>query len=521
MKANLLWLDDEIEHLAPHIQYLRQKGFSVETFTHPQEALEYIQANPVDLAFVDEHLPGISGLEWVRQVRRRYPYLPIVMVTQDEAERLAEDAVGADVSDFLIKPVKIQQLYSVCLRLLQVDGIKDQQLIEAYHRAFAMISRKLMGPLDHEEWVALYKELVHWDLKIESSDAPELRETFEAQRSEAETVFAKYISNHYIDWVHASQGNRPDLSPDVLKKYFLPHIDEKGGPLALLLIDGMRYDQWKVLEALLAPHYNVAEEHLFYSILPTATQYARNSLFAGLYPLEIANRFPRYWADDDEEGGKNLFEEEFFNDFLLRHKISTKIAYAKVLKPEEGRELLSNLPNLMRTNHIVVMIFNFLDLMAHTRVQMNILKELAANDVALRAVTRAWMQNSTFYEVLKQLPAYTSRVFLTTDHGIVQVRKPVRVLGDRETTTNLRYKQGRNLNYDKDTKGVFHIRKPEEAKLPRATASATYLFACEDNFLVYPTNYNEYVRLYRDSYQHGGISLPEIIVPFVRLLPKK
>ena len=521
MRGRLLWLDDEIEHLEPHVQYLRQKGFSVETFTHPQEALEYIYMHPVDLVFVDEHLVGMSGLEWARQVRRRYPHLPIVMVTQDEAERLAEDAVGAEVSDFLIKPVKIQQLYSVCLRLMQAEDLKSQQLIEEYHRAFAMIARKLMSAIDHEEWIGLYKELVHWDLRIEGADAPELREMYEAQRAEAETVFAKYFTSQYLHWVNTTQGPKPDLSPDMLKKYFLPHIGAKGGPLVLLLIDGMRYDQWKVLEALLSPYYNVAEEQLFYAILPTATQYARNSLFAGLYPLEIANRFPRYWADDDEEGGKNLFEEEFFNDLLLRHKIAVKVAYAKVLKTEEGRNLLQNLPNLLRSHEVVVMIFNFLDLMAHTRVQMNILKELAANDVSLRSVTRAWLQNATFFEVLKQLPAYTSRVLLTTDHGMVQVRRPVRVLGDRETTTNLRYKQGRNLNYDKDAKGIFHIRKPEEAKLPRATASATYLFACEDTFLVYPTNYNDYVRLYRDSYQHGGVSLSEIIVPFVRLMPRR
>ncbi len=520
MKARLLWLDDEIEHLEPHVQYLRQKGFSVETFTHPQEAWSYLQEKPVDLAFVDEHMPGMVGLDWVQRVRQRYPHLPIIMVTQDEAERLAEDAVALDVSDFLIKPVKIQQLYSVCLRFLEVDQLKGQQVLEDYHRAFSGISLRLMQPLDHQEWITLYKELVSWDIRLERVGGPELRETFEAQRVEAETVFVKHFTARYLDWIHTTQGDRPDFSPDILKKYFLPHIGGEGTPLVLLLIDGMRYDQWKVLEALLAPYYDVLEERLFFSILPTATQYARNSLFSGLYPLDIATRFPRYWADDDEEGGKNLFEEEFFNDFLLRNKVAVKTAYAKVLRPEEGRELVQHLPNLLRRHDIVVMIFNFLDLMAHTRVQMNILKELAANDVALRAVTKAWLQNSAFYEILRLLPSYTHRVFITTDHGFIQVRRPVRVLGDRETTTNLRYKQGRNLNYDRDSKMLFHIRKPEEGRLPRATASSTYLFACEDAFLVYPTNYNDYVRLYRDSYQHGGVSMSEIIVPFLRLSPK-
>lgn len=521
MKARLLWVDDEIEHLLPHVQYLRQRGLEVEVFSHPHEALSYLQEKSVDLVFIDEHMPGISGLEWVRQVRRRYPHLPIVMITQDEAERLAEDALGAEVSDFLIKPVKLQQLYSVCLRFLDLSQLKEQKISENYHRFFASLSARLMGPLSIQGWVDLYKDIVYWNLELEKVDMPELREAFEAQRAEANKVFSKFVTTSYMEWVHSSQGDKPILSPEVLQTFFLPHLEGGKGPAVIMLVDGMRYDQWKVLEALLAPIYDVLEEQLFFSILPTATQYARNSLFSGLYPLDIATRFPRYWADDDEEGGKNLFEEEFFNDFLLRQKLSQRVAYAKILRPEEGRQLVQNLPNLLRQNEIVVMIFNFLDLMAHTRVQMNVLKELAANDIALRAVTKAWFQTSAFYEVLKQLPQYTQRVFVTTDHGFVQVRRAIRVLGDRETTTNLRYKQGRNLNYDKDAKGLFHIRKPEEARLPRASASSTYLFACEDHFLVYPTNYNEYVRLYRDSYQHGGVSLEEIMVPFVRLAPKR
>ncbi len=521
MKARLLWVDDEIEHLLPHVQYLKQRGLDVEVFSHPYEALSYIQEKPVDLVFIDEHMPGISGLEWVRQVRRRYPHLPIVMITQDEAERLAEDALSAEVSDFLIKPVKLQQLYSVCLRFLDLSQLKEQKISEGYHRFFASLSARLMSPLSVQEWEELYKDLVYWDLELEKVDMPELREAFDAQRVEANKVFSKFFTANYFDWLHTTRGEKPIMSPEVLRSFLMPHLESEKTPTALLLVDGMRYDQWKVLEALLAPLYDVMEERLFFSILPTATQYARNSLFSGLHPLDIANRFPRYWADDDEEGGKNLFEEEFFNDFLLRHKLSQRVAHAKVLRPEEGRQLVQNLPNLLRQNDIVVMIFNFLDLMAHTRVQMNVLKELAANDIALRAVTKAWLQNSTFYEVLKQLPQYTQRVFITTDHGFIQVRRAIRVLGDRETTTNLRYKQGRNLNYDKGTKGLFHIRKPEEARLPRASASATYLFACEDYFLVYPTNYNDYVRLYRDSYQHGGVSMEEIMVPFARLVPKR
>ncbi|MCS7188635.1 MAG: PglZ domain-containing protein, partial [Bacteroidia bacterium] len=364
------------------------------------------------------------------------------------------------------------------------------------------------------------KDLVHWDITLDKTEAEALREILEGQKAEANLVFSRFFTEHYLDWVNSSQ--RPSLSPDILPRYFLPQIGVRAGePTVLVLIDGMRYDQWKVLEGLIAPYYSTAEEHLFFSILPTATQYARNSLFSGLFPLDIAQRFPRYWADDDEEGGKNLFEEEFFNDLLHRYKIPVRVGYVKILRPEEGKTLIQQLPSLLRKNEVVLLVFNFLDLMAHTRVQMNILKELAANDIALRATTRAWLETSVFLQVLKTLPQYTSQVFLTTDHGFVQVRKPIRVLGDRETTTNLRYKQGRNLNYDREEKGLFHIRKPVDAKLPKATASSTYLFACADHFLVYPTNYNEYVRLYRDSYQHGGISLEEIIVPFIRLEVRK
>ncbi|GIV23346.1 MAG: PglZ domain-containing protein [Bacteroidia bacterium] len=519
MRSRILWVDDEIEHLEPHILHLTQRGFEVLPVRHPSEVLETLKNQPVDLLIVDEHMPGMQGIDLARQVKRTYPYLPVIMVTKDEAERLMEAAVGVDIADFLIKPVKPQQLLSACKRLLASGPLQRQETVEAYQREFRRLSTLIAFGPTREEWWGLYKDLVHWELALEKTEATDLRDILDGQKTEANHVFSRFFTQNYLEWVNSTE--RPPLSPDVLPNYFLPHLSSKSAqPTVLVLLDGMRYDQWKVIEGLLSPYYDTAEEHLFFSILPTATQYARNSLFSGLFPADIAQRFPRYWADDDEEGGKNLFEEEFFNDFLLRHKISLKVGYVKVLRPEDSKNLLGQLPQLMHNHDIILLIFNFLDLMAHTRVQMNILKELAANDTALRATTRAWVETSAFFQTLKLLPQYTSQVFLTTDHGFVQVRRPIRVLGDRETTTNLRYKQGRNLNYDRDEKGVFHIRKPHEARLPRATASSTYLFACEDHFLVYPTNYNDYVRLYRDSYQHGGVSLEELIVPFVRLLPK-
>lgn len=520
MRSRILWVDDEIEHLEPHILHLTQRGFEVLTSRHPSEAAELLRQQPVDLLIVDEHMPGMDGIELARQVKRSHPYLPIVMVTKDEDDKLIEDAVGIEIADFLIKPLKPQQLLSTCKRLLLGESLQQRQASIDYQREFRRLSTQIAFGPTTEEWEQVYKDLVRWDIALEKSDMPELREILEGQKAEANLMFGRFFSENYLEWVNSSR--RPPLSPDVLQRFFLPHVAERRNePVVLLLIDGMRYDQWKVLEALCAPYYHTVEEHLFFSILPTATQYARNSLFSGLFPLDIAQRFPRYWADDDEEGGKNLFEEEFFTDFLHRHKMPRKIGYFKILRPEEGKELLQLLPQLLRQNEVILLIFNFLDLLAHTRVQMNILKELASNDIALRATTRAWLESSTFYQVLKLLPQYVSQVFITTDHGFVQVRRPIRVLGDRETTTNLRYKQGRNLSYDKGEKGLYHIRKPEEARLPRATASSTYLFALEDYFLVYPTNYNDYVRLYRDSYQHGGISLEEIVVPFVRLEVKR
>ncbi|MCS7297454.1 MAG: bifunctional response regulator/alkaline phosphatase family protein [Bacteroidia bacterium] len=519
MRSRILWIDDEIEHLEPQVIHLSQKGFEVLTSRHPSEAMELLRQQPIDLLILDEHMPGIQGIELARQLKRLYPHLPIVMVTKDEEESLIEEAVGVEIADFLIKPVKPQQLFSTCKRLLSGGTLLQRQASLDYQREFRRLSAQIAFGPSLQEWWQIYRDLVHWDIALEKVDAPELREILEGQKAEANLMFGRFFTENYLEWVNSTQ--RPPLSPDVLESLFLPHIGgRRNEPTVLLLIDGMRYDQWKVLEALCTPYYHTAEEHLFFSILPTATQYARNSLFSGLFPVEIAQRFPRYWADDDEEGGKNLFEEEFFIDFLHRHKIPAKTGYVKVLRPEEGKGLMQQLPQLLKQNEVVLLIFNFLDLMAHTRVQMNVLKELAANDIALRATTRAWLESSTFFQVIKTLPQYVSQVFITTDHGFVQVRRPIRVLGDRETTTNLRYKQGRNLSYDKGEKGVYHIRKPEEARLPRATASATYLFALEDHFLVYPTNYNEYVRLYRDSYQHGGISMEEIIVPFVRLEAK-
>ncbi|MCS6790057.1 MAG: PglZ domain-containing protein [Bacteroidia bacterium] len=516
MRSRILWVDDEIEHLEPQILHLTAKGFEVLSARHPSEAMDILTRQPIDLLIVDEHMPGMDGIEVTRRVKKLQPHLPVIMVTKDEEESLLESAVGIDIADFLIKPVSPQQLFSACRRILSKAILQQQQAHLDYQRDFRRIATILAFDPTLEEWYAIYKELVYWDIALEKSEASEIREILDGQRTEANLRFCRFFVQNYLEWVHTAQ--RPTLSPDVLPRFFLPHIGSRPKEaVVLILIDGMRYDQWKVLESLIAPYYYVAEEHLFFSILPTATQYARNSLFSGLFPLEIAQRYPRYWADDDEEGGKNLFEEEFFGDLLSRHKLPPKVAYEKVLRPEESRSLLQRLPQILQQNSVVVLIFNFLDLLAHTRVQMNILKELAANDIGLRATTRAWLETSAVLQVLRLLPQYVSQVFITTDHGFVQVKRPVRVMGDRETTTNLRYKQGRNLSFDKEEKSVFHIRKPEEGKLPRATASSTYLFAMEDRFLVYPTNYNDYVRLYKDSYQHGGVSLEEIIVPFVRL----
>jgi len=514
----VLWVDDEMEHLEAHVLYLRGKGIEVDLVSNANEALDCLHETPYDLLLLDEQMPGKRGLDLLTELKLHYPNLPVVMVTKSEEENLMNEAIGLNITDYLIKPVKPQQLLSSIKKILERKKLVSSKLAEEYQQEFRQIALKLMQVNEVEEWFWIYKKLVYWDLALSQSEEKALQDVLQSQRQEANNLFARYIEQNYLDWLHSE--DRPLLAPDVFKKRFFPAL-EKGKKQShfLILVDCLRYDQWEIFASVLQEWFYF-ETELFLSILPTATQYVRNSMFAGLFPLEIKKRFPSYWKTDYEEGLKNEYEPELLREQLVREKVYHKFNYVKIISLDEGRDLVNQVSNLVQTplNFIV---FNFIDTLSHARSEHYIMRELAPNEHALLSVTRAWLTNSYLLEFLKQLRRYNVRIFLTTDHGSIQVRRPIRIIGDRETTTNLRYKQGRNLNYDKkDRARLIEFTKPEDALLTKDSVSASYVFAKQDYFFVYPNNYAHYLNKFKDTFQHGGVSLEEMIIPWVELIPR-
>ncbi len=516
--VKILWVDDEIAHLKPHIIFLEKRGFEVKTFTNGEEALEEIKENYYDLVLLDEQMPGLSGIETLEEIKNIRPNVPIVMVTKSEEESLMNEAIGRKIADYLIKPIKPNHILLTVKKLLEKSDIIKEQVTSSYNEVFRKLYAKLYEPMDLEDWKNFFKELTHWELELENSSDEGLRETVTDLIDNANNLFAKFVQDNYVQWIQEEAEERV-LSHNLLRKHFLPELDEEASNI-FILIDCMRYDQWKVIEPLLAQHYIINKEELYLSILPTATQYARNSIFAGMFPAEIDQTFPDYWVHDKEEGLKNLYEEELLKEQLVREKKYDKYAYEKVIHLNEGEKLLANLKSYLE-NKMNFFVFNFLDIIVHARSEIQIIKELAPNEAGMRALTHTWFKNSYLFKILKELSKHNVKIFITTDHGSVRVNKPIKILADRETTTNLRYKQGRNLNYEKKLRSkVFRIRKPEEAKLPKDSVSASYVFAYPDYFFVYPNNYHKFTDMFKNTFQHGGVSLQEMLVPWIELKPK-
>ncbi len=517
--TKILWVDDEIGHLKSHIIFLKKKGVEVKTFTNGEEAIEEIKENYYDLVLLDEQMPGLSGIETLEKIKNIRPNVPVVMVTKSEEESLMNEAIGRKIADYLIKPIKPNHILLTLKKLLQKTEIVKEKVTSSYNETFRQLYAKLYEPMDLEGWKAFFKELTHWDMELENSSNEGLRETVTDLMDNANNLFAKFVQDNYIAWVQEEAEN-PVLSHNLLHKKFFPALEEDTVNI-FILIDCMRYDQWKIIEPLVAENYVIHKDELYLSILPTATQYARNSIFAGMFPSEIDETFPDYWVHDKETGLKNLYEEELLKEQLVREKKYDKYAYEKVIRLEEGEKLLANLHSYLE-NKMNFFVFNFLDIIVHARSEIQIIKELAPNEAGMRALTYTWFKNSYLLKMLKKLSGHKVKIFITTDHGSVRVSKPVKILADRETTTNLRYKQGRNLNYDKKHRSkVFRIRKPEDAKLPKDSVSASYVFAYPEYFFVYPNNYHKFTEMFKNTFQHGGVSLQEMLIPWIELKPKE
>lgn len=511
-KFRILWADDEIDLLKPHILFMEQKGYDVTSVNSGADALEQIDHNEFDLVFLDEHMPGMSGLETLNYIKSTHPNIPVVMVTKNEEEHIMEEAIGSKISDYLIKPVNPNQLLLSAKKILENRRLRSDWTNQGYQREFQELSLMLGEIDDYEGWVELYKKLLYWEVEIDHSQDKSMREILQAQWDEANEHFADFISENYEDWIQEPESPRPMLSHRVLQKKVFPAVGQE--PLFLIVIDNLRYDQWEILEPEIAQLFTINEEDYYYSILPTTTAYARNALFAGKMPLQISQEDAEYWIGEDDEGGKNNFEHELLQRNVEDSGLNIKTGYRKVLSVADGRNVVDQIKGLMQ-KPLTALVYNFVDMLSHARTDMRMVQELTPDESAYRSLTKSWFLHSSLYDTLRILSENKVKVMITTDHGTIRVKNPVKIVGDRKTNTNLRYKQGKNLAVSE--KEVYHHKHPEKLGLPKVNVSTSFAFSRGADFLVYPNNFNYYVRHYRDSFQHGGISMEEMIVPFVTL----
>ncbi len=515
--AKILWVDDEIESLQSQKIFLENKGYEVHTLTNGFDAIDYVKENAVDVVLIDESMPGITGLETLAKIKEVNAQIPVVLITKNETENLMDEAIGSQISDYLIKPVNPNQVWLSLKKIIDNRRLVAEKTTTAYQQQFRNLFMALNSNPTYNEWMGIYKELVYWELSLQKSDSPEMQEILQSQKSEANTEFFKFISRNYVSWLKDKATNKPVMSHTLIKEKVLPHLI-KGIPTFFVLIDNLRFDQWKAIQPIFSESFRLIEEDTFYSILPTATQYARNAIFAGMMPLEIEKKFPQQWKNDEEEGGKNLYEEDLFRaQMKTQGKNDLRLSYTKVLNNHAGLDLVNNIHNLLQ-NDLNVIVYNFVDMLSHARTEMEVLKELAGDETSYRSITTSWFEHSPLHQALKKIADKNIKLIIATDHGSIRVKTPVKVIGDKQTTANLRYKHGRNLNYD--PKEVLSYREPKEIGLPVPTINSSYIFAREDSFLCYPNNYNHYVNYYRNTFQHGGVSMEEMIVPVVHMVSK-
>jgi CheY-like chemotaxis protein len=515
-KISILWADDEIELLKPHILFLEEKGYEVVTTNSGNEALDIIQTRPFDIIFLDENMPGLSGLETLKQLKSIAPQIPIVMITKSEEETIMEGAIGSKIADYLIKPVNPNQILLAIKKNLDHKRLISEMTTSDYQQEFRNITLSLGDRLDYNQWAEVYKKISRWDIDLEKSKDSSMIDVLKSQITEANAGFSKYVENNYLNWLHSSTTAKPVFSHTMIREKVLPLL-EQPGTVFFILVDNLRYDQWKVLQTVIDEYYRTVDDDMYYSILPSGTQYSRNSIFSGLMPTEIEKIYPDLWRHEADEGTKNQFEEELFGKQLKRFGKEVKFSYNKVVNLHYGRRLVELLPNMM-SNKLNIVVYNFVDMLSHARTEMEIIKELADDEAAYRSLTFSWFEHSPLFDLIKYAAEKKARIVLTTDHGSVRVQIPSRLIGEKDINTNLRYKFGRTMQFEK--KDVLEIKNPADAFLPKFNVNTKYIFAKENKFFAYPNNYYQYVTLYKNTFQHGGISMEELLIPIITLEAK-
>ena len=508
--ARILWADDEIDSLKPHLLFLTNKGHEVTPVNSGNEAIEYFAKENFDLVFLDENMPGISGLTALEEIKKISLNTPVIMITKSEEEMIMEEAIGKQISDYLIKPVNPHQILMAIKKILDGKRLVSETNSTSYRQEFNKISQELNLVKDLRGWKDIFKQLTFWELQLETSDQ-NMVEVFNMQKEEANQLFTRFIDKNYQDIISSNEI----LSHNLLKSNLFPELNQQS--YYLIVIDNLRYDQWLIIKPILEEYFNIEKEETYTSIIPTTTQYARNALFSGLSPLEINRRYPDKWVSEEENEGKNLHEEFFLNENLRHHQLNIKSSYHKITNLNAGKKLVQQIDNLNH-NQLNTIVYNFVDTLSHARTDMEVIKELAEDESAYRSITRSWFKHSPLFDVLKKISTTSSKVFLTTDHGTIRVKTPTKVIGPKSTNTNMRYKVSKNLTYQ--SKDVIEAQHPEKIMLPKTHLSSSFIFAREDKYFVYPNNYNHFAKLYNDTFQHGGISMEEMLIPYVLLKGK-